>query len=186
MALSIDPEYYSSLGSLGITHLSNRDFRLADSCFDALANREKTRRRIEARLLSAYVHVYQGQITEAVAKLRQGIIADSLDLIGTDDPPVVSSFAKHLLLATLYSDQGDHSQAMQLLEELIRRRPPLTNFMTRRTYGIYIQMLAESNDLDKAESIADAWRDSLENRNQDMSSYFYGAGAIEFVKGNNQ
>lgn len=181
-ALGIKPDFTATLEKLGHMYLFKREYAKAESCYYKeleYAPPSDRARPSWVRILVARIPIYQGKFEEALQVLDDGIAADRVDKI---DEWYIAS--KHLLKARIYNGKGNLNLALKELEkymEIWARKYP----ESISPPGIYIRLLAENNEFEKAEKMAEALKKDIEKKDKTMMRvYWQSLGAIELAKGN--
>jgi len=177
-ALEIKPDFYVSLYSLGNMYLYKREYAKAESCYQVLASHPDKDTRSWGRHYLAYIPLYQGKFDQALKVLDDGIAADRMEQVEW------GIARKHLLKARTYDGKKNLNLALNELEKFMEiwdrefpdaLKPP----------AIYIRLLAENNEFEKAEEMAEALKKDIEEKDKTMMNrYWQSLGSIELAKGN--
>ncbi|MFC1476202.1 tetratricopeptide repeat protein [Candidatus Zixiibacteriota bacterium] len=167
-ALTIKPDYHITLTGNGQAYLFKRQYAQAESCFQAVATVENTRRRSIGRANLALIPIVQGKFQEAQKVLHKGLATDTVDGFAGD----YHNF-KLALLASVYAERGNLDSAIMVFPQSIL------------SWQIaYIRLLADNDDFAGAEAAVGELKKSLESRDQSfMRWYWYGRGYISFAQG---
>jgi len=165
---------------LGHMYLFKREYAKAESCYTELASSSEKRRRSLGRLYLAFIPIYQGKFDEALTVLDNGIAADKMEQAGEE----LVEF-KHELKADIYYEKKDLNRALKesemVIENYLKDYPHLVIY-ERADYAMF---LAENNEFEKAEEVAEALRKDIEEKDPpEMSDYWWTVGCIEFARGN--
>jgi len=171
-ALEIKPEFYLSLSYLGIMHLFKREYAVAESCFSAYANLDEPTLRSSGRLYLSYIPIYRGRFNEALRTIDEYMAKGHEELPGREFPFLNG------LKAYIYQTIGDLDSAVdearKAVEGYRKNRPnDKENFI-----GLYIQLLAENGEIERAKEEASKLKNELEAGRFGMSSYWHAVGSI--------
>ena len=177
-AKEIRPDF--SIHNLGHMYLFKREYAKAASYYKESASSSDKERRSAGRIYLAFVPLYQGRFEEALTVLDNGIAADKMEQVGE---PLVG--LKHELKADIYYQKRDLNRALKesemVIENYLKDYPNLV-INERADYAMY---LAENNDFEKAEEVAEVLRKDIEEKDEtEISSYWWTVGCIEFARGN--
>ena len=182
-ALEIKPDFYSSLGKLGHMYLLKREYVKAESCYKELCSSGEKYVRSTGRTYLAFVPLYQGKFEQTLRVLNDGIAADRLEQAATGNDGDRES--KHLLRAEIYREKSNLEMALKEVEtaiETYRRANP--------DYPLWgqhhrVQLLVENNEMAKAEEVARALKQDIEEKTKSqMYRYWFAVGCIELAKDN--
>ena len=178
-ALDRKPDFYASQAKTGHMYLFKREFAKAESCYKELSSSNDKDRRSEGRVYLALVPAYQGKFEEALRVLDDGLAADRMEQ--AEGEP---NGRKHLLKALILTEQNRPELASQEAEktvEIWRKTFPSSRVWERHQY---VAILAASDNLRKAEEVAQAIRKNIkEDEDNRMRAYHYAVGCIDFAKG---
>ena len=177
-ALEIKPDFYASLRKLGHMYLFKREYAKTESCYKELSSSTDKDTRSQGRTYLAYIPRYQGKFEGALEVLDQGIGADRIEQAEGGQA------TKHLLKATIYREKKNLNLALKEVKEAIeihRRIYPNDKIYHRHYYAC---LLAENNDFEKAEQVAFALKQDIEENQTLMRYYWYVVGYIELARGN--
>ncbi|MBD3298452.1 MAG: protein kinase, partial [candidate division Zixibacteria bacterium] len=82
-ALAINPDFHHSIGNLGHLYVFAGQMERADSLYKVLFTSEYPEMRSRGRRYLAYIPLYHGHLRRALAVLRTGLLADSLERAGS-------------------------------------------------------------------------------------------------------
>jgi len=180
-ALEIKPDFPLSLTNLGNMYLFKREYTKAENCYQKLASSSEKHTRSRGRTYLALVPLYQGHFQKALRILDDGIAADRMEEVeGQQDN-------KHILKAVIYRGRKDLDLALKEVEKAMRitRRVNPDAVLYWRPY--YAWLLAEDNDFQKAEQVAEALKKDIEKKRQTlMFDYWWTVGNIELARSNFQ
>jgi serine/threonine protein kinase/Tfp pilus assembly protein PilF len=182
---AIDIEFYfgNSAGKLASMYIYKGDYARAETIIKRFLSEPDKRFRSAARTGLAYIPLYQGKFTEALALLDEGIAWDKKN--GIEDGNRV---AKHNTKLFIYWEQEQMDLAWreaELLDTFIARLVPPEDPFSRRT--AYIISYAKQGEFDKADSLLQLIREHVDHREPNlMSGYHRVVGVVEFIKGNVQ
>jgi tetratricopeptide (TPR) repeat protein len=179
-ALEIKPDFYASLAKLGHMYLFKREYARAESCYQELSSSVEKETRSEGRTYLAYIPLYQGKFEAALEVLDHGLAADRMERAEGRQ-----NIGKHVMKATLYSEMKNLELALKEAEkamELSRRINPDAIVYWR---FFYARFLAQNNDFEKAEEVAEAMKKDIEEKDKSQKFwYWYAIGYIELARGN--
>ncbi len=168
---------YRSMLELGKLYIYQREYPKAVECLQLIAVEGSPEKRSIARTYLALVPLYQGQVEQTIAVLKDGITVDRMELssAGIAD---VRSF-KHAVRGMAYSEIGDYSAARRDLLEaisLIRSAYP-----DNRTSWIstYVYILAAGGDRTGADSVTGELKRHLTETASDLDTYYLSMGMME-------
>ncbi|MGB3092597.1 MAG: protein kinase [Candidatus Zixiibacteriota bacterium] len=179
-ALDRKPDFYASQAKTGHMYLFRREFAKAESCYKELSSSDDEDRRSEGRTYLALVSAYQGKFEQALRILDDGLAADRMEQAEGN-----WNARKHYLKALILIEQKRPELASQEAEKAVEiwRKTYPDNRIWGRQY--HVQVLAEGENIEKAEQVAQALRDDIKDDEQNrMRAYAYALGWIDFVKGN--
>jgi tetratricopeptide (TPR) repeat protein/predicted Ser/Thr protein kinase len=176
-ACEIKPDF--SIGKLGHMYLFKKEYDKAESCYKELASSSEKGKRSEGRCYLALIPLYQGKFNEALTVLDNGIAADKMEEV-----EIGTIIDKNQLKIEIYKQKKDWSRALKETEqymEIYRRENP---DLLGEERVLYIMLLAESNDLKKAEQVAEVLKKDIEEKDQSsMVLYWWSVGHIELARG---
>ncbi len=180
-ALEKKPDFYFSLAKIGHMYLFKREYAKAENCYKALASSSEKVIRSEGRTCLALIPLYQGKLDEALRVLDAGITADRME------EAKAWQVEKHFRKATIYREKKnldlaleETQKAMEISRE-VYPQAPVSNWQ------YYVRLLAENNEIAKAEEAAGALQKDVEEKNQSlMYLHWYALGFIEWSKGNTE
>ncbi|NIN00770.1 MAG: protein kinase [candidate division Zixibacteria bacterium] len=179
-ALAKKPDFYASWVKLGHMYLFKREYAKAESCYKELTGSDQKHVRSEGRIYLAFIPAYQGRIEEAVRTLDDGLAADRME-----QEEGLYKARKHSLKAFLLLEQESFDSAEQEAEksgEILRKTYPGNRIWGRHNL---VHLLAESGKVKKAEEVAQSLKKDIgEEEEGKIPFYWYGAGCIDFFKGN--
>ncbi|MCK4816012.1 tetratricopeptide repeat protein, partial [bacterium] len=176
-ALEIKPDFYMSWQSLGHMYVFQKRYAEAEKCYEKLLSSSDKYTRSDGRKGLALIPLQQGKFDKALSLLDQGIAAGKMER--------VEEWTKHLLKASIYAEKEDIEQALKETEESIELYRQGFPDKTVGFRHVYVQLLAENNELARAEEAADAFKRDIEEKGQFESGFYWIAvGCIEFSKGN--
>jgi len=128
----------------------------------------------------AFVPMYQGKFEEALTVLDNCIAADKMEQVEEELVEL-----KHDLKADIYYEKKDLSRALKeserIIESYLKDYPNLVIYER----ADYAMLLAENNEFEKAEEVAQALKEDIEEKDQtEISNYWWTVGSIEFAGGN--
>ncbi|MGB7062558.1 MAG: tetratricopeptide repeat protein, partial [Candidatus Zixiibacteriota bacterium] len=179
-ALDRKPDFYASQAKTGHMYLFKREYAKAESCYKELSSSDDEDRRSEGRAYLAVVPAYQGKFEEALRILDDGLAADRMEQAEGD-----WNARKHYLKALILIEQKRPDSASAEAEKAVDvwRKAYPDNRIWGRQY--HVQVLAEGENIGKAERVAQALRDDIKDDEQDrMRVYAYALGCIDRAKGN--
>ncbi|MCP4684405.1 MAG: tetratricopeptide repeat protein [bacterium] len=168
---------YSPLTKIGRLHLLAGRFDEARAIFQELAGAESEGARARGRFMLAYVPLRQGQFTRALEILDRAITADEMEHARELYP------TNHLHKALVYQQTGRPDSAVREMEQHNRIYAEVHQDTTPPNVHVYAQVLAESGQPDRARSVAEAARQTLEADGDNLTPYWTALGAIEIVRG---
>ena len=177
-AEEIKPDF--SIANLGHMYLFKRKYAKAESCYKEYASSSHKEMRSVGRLYLAFVPLYQGKFEEALTVLDNGIAADEMEQVGEELVEL-----KHQLKADIHYEKRDLNKALRESEMVIEHN--LKDFPNFVVYELadYAMFLAENNEFEKAEEVAEAFKKDIEEKDQTaMHRYWLAVGSIEFARGN--
>jgi len=183
MALSIRPDFYSSLIKLGDMYLFKREYAKADSCYKEIASSDNRERRSTGRTCLALIPLYQGRLKEALRVLDNGIAADEMEQ--GSGAPSYATVGKHWFKALAYEQKKDFVRALAEIEtgNLLFAKMYPKDVVRIRPFQAFV--LAESGNVARAEEVLRALKKEIENRSKsEMHDYVAAVGAVELAKGN--
>ncbi|MGB7062920.1 MAG: FlgO family outer membrane protein, partial [Candidatus Zixiibacteriota bacterium] len=177
-ANQISPDFSSE--KLGYMYLFKREYAKAESCYKEIASSSEKSRRSYGRACLALIPLYQGKFEGALTVLDNGIAADRMEQV---EGGWITG--KHELKADIYYEKKDLNRALkgyEMVIEMHRKDYPNLVIYQRANYA---KLLAENNDFEKAEEVADALKKDIEEKDPtEISSYWWTVGCIEFARGN--
>jgi serine/threonine protein kinase len=179
-ALQIKPDFTISLEKLGHMYLFKREYAKAESCYKKLASSVDKGTRSDGRLYLAFLPVYQGKFEEALTVLDNGIAADKMEEVD-----IGTIIYKNLLKIEIYKQKKDWSRALKETEQYMEIYHRENRDLNIEERVLYIMLLAENNDIKKAEEVAKVLRKDIEEKDESsMASYSASVGFIELARGN--
>ncbi len=176
-ALEIKPDLYWSLSKLGNMYLFKREYAKAESCYQQIASHSAKDMRSWGRTCLALIPLYQGKLDQALGVLDDGIAADRMEHAEGNQ----NAF-KHFLKATIYDEKRNLDLALKELDKTIDRANPYFKVLWR---PYYVHLLAENNQIAKAEEQTKALKKDIEGKDQSlMYGYWLALSSIEQAKGN--
>ncbi|MCK4264615.1 MAG: tetratricopeptide repeat protein, partial [Candidatus Aminicenantes bacterium] len=176
-ALEIKPDFYVSLRKLGDMYLFKREYAKAESCYQEIASHSAKDMRSWGRTCLALIPLYQGKLDQALGVLDDGIAADRMEHAEGNQ----NAF-KHFLKATIYDEKRNLDLALKELDKTIDRANPYFKVLWR---PYYVHLLAENNQIAKAEEQTKALKKDIEGKDQSlMYGYWLALSSIEQAKGN--
>jgi serine/threonine protein kinase/predicted Zn-dependent protease len=179
-ALEIKSDFYVSLLKQGNMYLFKREYAKAESCYRELAGSSEKEMRSYGRSCLALIPLYQGKFKEALTVLDNGIAADKMEQV---EEGVIMT--KHGLKEEIYYEEKDLNRALnesEIVIESYRKDYPYSLIYERADYA---KLLAENNDFEKAEDVAEALKKDIEEKDPpEISFYWWTVGCIEFARGN--
>jgi non-specific serine/threonine protein kinase len=179
-ALEIKPDFFTTLYKLGNIYIFKKRYIDAEDIFVRICSTDDLVWRSRGRYGMAYIPLYQGKFNQALEVLDKGIGGDELDhYYGRYNS------SKHALKAVILREKDRFESAIEEIEmaiEIFRR-----NFPDDRTewLNLYVSLLAENNEIAKAEEIAEAARKEIKEKYPNrMYSYWIARGNIEFYRSN--
>ncbi len=181
-AIENKPDFAASILNLGFMYLFKREYDKAEDYFqEYLAVVDKTYRPA-GRLYLACVQAYQGKFDRALEILDAGIGADQLEL--ATPTLTVNHSAKYLLKARILAEKNQPAAAVEEFEKYMEIHMRAFPGSLAYFWNLYIQLLVENNNFEKAEESTDDLKNLLEYHNATLAPYYYALGCIEFSKGN--
>jgi len=181
-ALEIRPEFRSSQMYLAYMHLFRSNYGEAESLlYDFLAASTGVARK-SARFYLAQIPLRQGKFDQTIQILDDAIAADRLEL--APGATARSLSYKYLMKARVLVEQNKSAQALSEYESYRETYLPDSAMIIALHTEHYIQLLAEDNNIDRAEQLAAELKQTLEENQQPLKRYFYAAGCIELEKRN--
>ncbi len=181
-ALETKPDFYMSLPKLGHMYLFKRDYARAESCYQVTASHPHKNTRSRGREYLAYIPLYQGKFKEALKVLDNGIAADKMEQVEGQ-----AKAGKHSFKALIYDQAKNFEMALREVKlgmEIVENADPENPVGWR---GYYVDMLARSGNITKAEEVARALKKRIEEKDKAlMPAYWYAVGSIELSRGNPQ
>jgi len=178
-ALEIKPGHSWSLMYLGHMYLFQRDYAKAKSCYQEVASDSDKDTRSWGRVCLAYIPLYQVKFEEALKVLDDGIAADRME-----QAEGWRNARKHYLKAVIYKEKKNLNLALKEVEKFMEIYHKVHSYKGNGR-RFYVRLLAENNDLKKAEEVASALKSDIEEEDETMMwRYWYAAGCIESSKGN--
>ena len=177
-----------SLSSLGHSYLFKREYAKAESCYKKMASSSDKDTRSWGRSYLAFIPLYQGKFEEALRVLDDGIAADRMEEVEE-----ASQEDKHILKATIYREKQDLESALKEVECAMEIAGKIRPDASLHWRPIYIGLLAENGEFEKAEEMAKALKKHIEEFGEKdpylfssylKPSYWHTLGEIEFSKGN--
>jgi len=179
-ALEIEPAFHTSLFKLGHMYLFKREYSKAESCYKELASSDEKNLRSRGRADLALIPLHQGKFEEALKVLEDGIAADRME-----QAEGFFNITKHFLAASIYEQKKKLNLALKeadICTEIHKKAFP-QDPVNMREFCVYI--LAQSDEISKAEEVARALKKDIEEKNQAfMYVYCLASGIIELAKGN--
>jgi len=168
-----------SISHLGHMYLFKREYAKAESCYKELASSSEKSKRTTGRTYLALISLYQGKFEEALTILDNGIAADKMEQV---EGGLIS--AKNHLKRDIYKQKQDLNRALKESETIIEiYRKDYPNLVIYER-GNYAELLAENNDFEKAEEIAEVLKKDIEEKDQtEMDNYWWTVGYIELARG---
>lgn len=178
-ALEIKSDFYPSLAKLGNMYLFKRDYAKAEYYYKELASSSEKDTRSWGRTYLAYIPRYQGKFEGALEVLDQGIGADKMEQAEGGQA------SKHLLKATIYREKKKLNLAFKEVEKAMQISRGVNPDATVYHRHYYACLLAENNDFEKAEEVAFALKQDIEEKEKTlMWVYWYVVGYIELARRN--
>jgi tetratricopeptide (TPR) repeat protein len=178
MALEKKPDFRNSLDRLVLLNTLNGDYYQAEEYLTRQLAVYDSLERSMVRIRQAYIPLYQGKFEEALVALDSGIRQMKQEL-GKE-----KHASYHIVKAFIYAEQGRWDQALveqQKCLEIIQRHEPKSK---GGSLDLYIQLLAESGNIERAEQVADSFKTLIEDAECMSSDYMYARGCIELERGN--
>jgi tetratricopeptide (TPR) repeat protein len=172
-ALQIKPDFTNSLTNLGILYLFKRDYARADSCFEELKEIDEESNQIIGEYYKIYIPVFQGKYEKAIEILSDQIEADT-----------ITQFSRHLVRAQLYRETGRYDLALEDIRHNLDMREQQVPADQASCRYLFIQFLAETDEIERARIHSDTLRSDLEDLGLGLSYYWCSLGAMELAKGN--
>jgi len=180
-ALEIKPDFYWSLSKLGHMYLFKREYTEAESCYKALASSSEKDTRSVGRTYLALIPLHQGKPDEALKVLEGGITADGMEEVER------RQVDKHFKKATIYRDKKNLRLALEETKKAMEISRAVNPDAPPSHWEYYVRILAENNEIAKAEEMAGALKKDIEEKDQSvMHHYWYALGFIEWSKGNRE
>ncbi len=177
--LEIKPDFEGSLEKLGHMYLFKREYAKAESCYQKTASHSDKSYRSYGRTLLALVPIYKGKFEAALKILDYGIAVDSMEQVEES-----ATKTKHALKKNIYYEKKDLDRALKESEMCIEIYRHVPNIIIFDRAG-YAKLLAENNDFEKAENVAEVLRKDIEEKDPtEISSYWWTVGCIAFARGN--
>lgn len=180
-ALERDPGFVSATQSLAILYNIIGDYRRADSCAQICSQSKYEDARLRGRILLSYSSQYQGNISEAMRILDDGLAADRLE--GATD---FLNAVKYAFKGMLYHTIGREEQALEAFETGRRVRLqtlPDSPFPFTSEYAVALFRLGRKSQavdlLDEAEPRLLKVQDRLS-----LAMLYQARGRIEMLRGN--
>jgi len=177
-ALEIKPDFCMSLCKLGNMYLFKREYATAESCYHKASSLSDKSCRSWGRTSLALVPVYQGKFETALKTLDDGIAADRIEQVEE-----MEIAGKRELKKYIYYEKKDLKAALKESEmciEMFEHVPFVINFER----ADYAKLLAENNEFEKAENVAEVLRKDIEAKDETkISFYWWSLGCIEFARG---
>jgi len=120
-----------------------------------------------------YIPVFQGKYEKAIE-----LLSDQLE----DD--TITQFSRHLVRAQLYRETGRYDLALEdIKHNLVMQEQQSPGDKASYRY-FYIQLLAETGEIERARIQSDSMRSYLEDVDLGLGYYWSSMGAMELAKGN--
>ena len=131
-------------------------------------------------VVSANEAFEKGKFEEALAVLDDGIAADRMDRMEGSRRNMI----KYGYKAEIYAEKGDFDSALEAYETVLELHPKHFTGSKGTERDYYVQLLAQNNELQKAEEVANAMRKDIDEKSEwQMSAYWYAVGCIAFARG---
>jgi serine/threonine protein kinase/Tfp pilus assembly protein PilF len=178
-ALEIKPDFYRSLVKLASMYIYKKEYPKAESCYTAVFVSDDKDIRATGRLLLALIPLYQGKFEDALKILDDGITADRMEQVERGE-----IIGKNLFKMEIHREKKDFDRAIkesEMIMEFNREEYPDDIDQGQTDYAI---LLAENNDFEKAEKIAEELKKDIEEKDKtQMYVYWKTMGFIEFARG---
>jgi len=178
-ALEIKPDFYTSLAKLASMYIYKNEYSKAESCYMAVFASDNKDVRAAGRLLLALIPLYQGKFEDALKILDDGITADRMEQVERRE-----IIGKNHFKMEIYREKKDFDRAIkesEMIMEFNREEYPNDIDQGQTNYAI---LLAENNDFEKAEKIAEELKKDIEEKDKTrMDIYWWTIGFIEFARG---
>ncbi len=168
-----------SLDNLGHMYLFKREYARAESCYKAIVSNSEKETRSQGRTYLALIPLYQGKLDEGLKVLEGGITADRMEEVER------RQVDKHFKKATIYRDKKNLRLALEETKKAMEISGAVNPDAPPSHWEYYVRLLAENNEIAKAEEEAGALKKDIEEKDQSaMHYYWYALGFIEWSKGN--
>lgn len=175
-ALEIKPDFISAVSYLGNMYLFKNDYQRADSCYEIYVNHENKYYIAAGRLYKAYIPMYQGKLNRAIEILDSSMIREM-------EEQFISSL-KYVLKARIYADQKNYDSALAVIDDYFNALISEDIDDNAAYHQYFIQIIAESGNLKRAEGMMEDYRRSMEKAGIVYPCYHYARASIDFAKGN--
>ncbi|MCP4631846.1 MAG: tetratricopeptide repeat protein, partial [candidate division Zixibacteria bacterium] len=179
-SLSLKPDFYASLLKLGHMFLYKRDYRQAVEIYDSLYETGDEVYQFRALFFQAITLQLQGKFLQTINEFHKILEPYNSDNYRDISYPVDI----HRISAFTYQTMGKIELALEEFDKYIRIRRFHVHEDAIIERHFYIQLLAENDQISKAEEILVDLKNDIIKNNYPMCSYYYGAGALEFAKEN--
>jgi tetratricopeptide (TPR) repeat protein len=161
-------------------YLFQREYAKAESCYQQIASHSEKAWRSWGRECLAYIPLYQGKFDQALKVLDDCIAAERMEQVEG-----WGKARKHAFKADIYDQAKNFEMALKevrLAIEIVENSFPDELVSWRPSY---VEILARSGNIAKAEEVAQALKRAIEEKDQtQMHSYWHAAGCLEFSRGN--
>ena len=177
MALQKKPDFRNSMAQLAILYTFQGNYADAEKYSHEVINSYDSLRRYSSRLMLAYIPQYQGKLDQTLTVLDDGI-----DLYLRDFGEERYTAYRHLK-SVIYAEMKKWDLALAELEKCLQIESSIYQDTSGVYLDLYIQALAESGNLARAEQIADSFEVIVETSPQMLPDYLYARGALDFARG---
>ncbi|MCP4703524.1 MAG: hypothetical protein GY865_02855 [candidate division Zixibacteria bacterium] len=179
-SLSLKPDFYESFLKLGHMYLFKRDYERATEIYNKVFETGDKVYQFRARFFKAIIFQFQGKFQQTINAFNKIMEPYNSNNYKDKNYPVDI----HRMAAHTYHAMGRIDKAIEEIEKFmsINKFNAPEDVVNERYF--YIQFLAENGQMSKAEEVLAHLKDDIEKNNIPMCTYYYGSGAMEFVKEN--
>ncbi len=178
-SLEITPGFFSTLYKLGNIHLVRGEYTQAEENYRRLADDTNNISRTSGQVYLAYIPIYRGELTEALTRLEEiGRDRQKNPIPGILDYTVLQR-------AIIYHELKQIGEAIQLIERY-RNQDNLPTPRVAVWPDFYIQLLAESGQIEKAQRELDNLLNEGRQLRQLPYLAAYAKGVINLAKGDRE
>jgi tetratricopeptide (TPR) repeat protein/TolB-like protein len=177
-ALAIKPDFYSSIERIGHIYRALGDLQKADSCLQIICSAPSETYRFQGVFDQAMIPYGHGQIDSAVTILDQYLKLNKID----DTANTARSI--NFLKSFMYQGRRDYNTSLAEMRIGNSAAANDTSGPKHVSDDIYIQLLAQSGQIDSALKTAAEIKTCRERNDKPLFDYWYGMAAIYYQQGN--